>query len=116
MADNQTLVARIYEFREAVKLKNSSVSTAIDQVIIPLLEYKGSLQEITKEKLKTIRGLGGNCGEYVFSVIAGEDISKLVEAVPFREAHPYRLPRGRQECGTNWDGSWDNATMALEDG
>ena len=97
MADNQTLVARIYEFQIAVKGKDNLTAGLMGRAIVPLLRYDGNIQEITKEKLTSIKGIGEKSAHYILRVISGEDIKKIVDSVPYYEANPNN-PRAKCGC------------------
>ena len=113
--NNQEIIERVYLFQQAMRSRNSAIATIIDGALVPLLEYRESLEKITAEKLKQVtNGVGYKSAYYLMKIFAGEDPRTLAEKIPKRESYPSRGQRQRRASGDN-DGSWDNCVRCLED-
>jgi len=115
MATNQESIQRVHEFGQAAHRKDGALAARVSDVLVPLLEYEGDLQYITREELLDIRGIGESSVEYFLRVLQGEDIDSA--DVPTVRA-PYRIPRrqGFEPETGSWDGAWDNSVRRYEDG
>ncbi len=114
--DNKTLVERVFQLKEAIKQKNAPLASQIARAVIPLLEYKGTLETATEKELSSITGVGLKNANYFIRVFRGEQINEITKDVPLRIIP--RTPRreGYRKDTDNWDGSNDNATRIYEGG
>jgi len=96
MTDNQTLIERVYQFQRAVKARDNLTAGLIGRAIIPLLNYEGNIQEITKEQLSSIKGIGEKSAHYILRVISGEDMQKIIASIPYYERN---TDNPRAKCG-----------------
>lgn len=116
MITKDELITKVYEFKFTLYKKNYAVSKAIDNTLIPLLEYKGDLENIAEGDLLLIKGIGAKSARYLFKILHGESIDSVIATVPVLLRTPYHIQQGerrwnfRDESGS----SWDNAVRFYE--
>ena len=116
MEANNTLIQKVFEFKEAVRKKNTRLAISLDKVLMPLLEYQKSLESASEQELLEIAWVNQTNAAYLLRIFSGEDIEAVAEDVPVEE----RIPRTRRRSSSSgeryhWDGSWDNAVGRYED-
>lgn len=94
---NSELIEKVYEFEQTLRQKNRPLATRISKALIPLLEYEGTLQEITSKELFAIRAVGQEGAKYLLRVLQGDDIASIIADIPTWQK-PYRCSKRR----TNW--------------
>lgn len=113
--NNQSLIERVFEFQQAITIKNSSLTSTISKSIIQLLEYKKSLRRTSKKKLMEMEGIGPKTADYLMRVFQGEDIESIVRDVPKIERIHVPPKRGGGSCDpAPYNGSWDNTVKVYE--
>ncbi len=115
MGDNHSIIERLFRFSKAVQSKNDAIATALIRAAIPLLEYKKSLVDATREQLLSIKGVGPKTIEYIEQIIAGDEIETVLEKVPeIRRVPQQRAAHYESPDRGNWNGAWDNTVRQLE--
>ena len=51
------------------------------KVIPELLNYQGSLQSITLDEVKSMKGIGRKTVPYLFRVLSGEDVNEIIYGI-----------------------------------
>ena len=119
---NRKLIERLAEFQQAVSVKDPHLAGRITMIYVPLLEYKGCLDEASvgdissvKGDGKTGRGISEEGAEYLVRVFSGEDIQSVVEDVPVNKIRRNPVRQATLSDNGDFNGSFENVARAYED-
>ncbi len=78
---NKELVARVSEFQRLVADKNTGLANSLEEAIIPLLNCKFDLNEVSRHYLAQRIGRSERTVGYILRIINGEDFESILKDV-----------------------------------
>lgn len=119
---NRELAAKVSEFQTMAAKKNSAIGDGLEGVVINLLTCNYSLYKANKEALLKLTKKSETVVGYIFRIIQGEPLDKILKDVQLTKSGKIRLSSDlqkrielREAEEEEFNGAYENALRVYED-